>query len=157
MDDPQRAVRTLNAIRSLGVRFTIDDFGTGYSSLTHLKRLPVAGIKIDKSFVLNMQTEKDDAVIVRSIIDLGHNLGLKVIAEGVETKQAKEMLAEFGCDEAQGYFFSYPSVPAEITRMLYKSALSTDSDSSASSNMPISVEHLPQIPPLPNPTLFQCK
>jgi EAL domain-containing protein (putative c-di-GMP-specific phosphodiesterase class I) len=122
MDDPQRAMRTLNSIRSLGVRFTIDDFGTGYSSLTHLKKLPVACIKIDKSFVQNMETDKDDAVIVRSIIDLGHNLGLKVIAEGVETVEAKEMLTAFGCDEAQGYFFSHALPPSEITRVLHKSA-----------------------------------
>ena len=119
MDDPQRAMRTLNAIRNLGVRFTIDDFGTGYSSLAHLKKLPVASIKIDKSFVQTMESDKDDAVIVRSIIDLGHNLGLKVIAEGVETRRAKEMLTAFECDEAQGYYFSHPVPPSEMTRLLY--------------------------------------
>lgn len=159
MDDPQRAVRTLNAIRSLGVHFTIDDFGTGYSSLTHLKRLPVACIKIDKSFVLNMQTDKDDAVIVRSIIDLGHNLGLKVIAEGVETAQAREMLAEFGCDEAQGYYFSYPLLPGEITHLLYKSASVAEPEGASASSADIAVhlEHVPQLAHLPNSTLFHCK
>ena len=121
MEDPQRAIRTLNLIRSLGVRFTIDDFGTGYSSLTHLKKLPVSCIKIDKSFVQNMETDKDDAVIVRSIVDLGHNLGLKVIAEGVETLQVKNMLTQFGCDEAQGYFLSHPIGAPQITRLLQKS------------------------------------
>ncbi len=120
MDDPQRAMRTLNSIRDLGVRFTIDDFGTGYSSLGHLKKLPVACIKIDKSFVQNMESDKDNAVIVRSIIDLGHNLGLKVIAEGVETPEAREMLTTFDCDEAQGYYFSYPVTPSEITRLLHR-------------------------------------
>ena len=121
MDDPQRAMRTLNMIRDLGVRLTIDDFGTGYSSLAHLKKLPVECIKIDKSFVQTMESEKDDAVIVRSIIDLGHNLGLKVIAEGVETLEAKEMLTAFECDEAQGYYFSHPVPPSEMTRLLHKS------------------------------------
>jgi EAL domain-containing protein (putative c-di-GMP-specific phosphodiesterase class I) len=159
MDDPQRAVRTLNAIRSLGVHFTIDDFGTGYSSLTHLKRLPVACIKIDKSFVLNMQTDKDDAVIVRSIIDLGRNLGLKVIAEGVETAQAREMLAEFGCDEAQGYYFSYPLLPGEITHLLYKSAsvVEPEGASASSADIAVHLEHVPQLAHLPNSTLFHCK
>ena len=121
MDDPQRAMRTLNSIRELGVRFTIDDFGTGYSSLAHLKKLPVDSIKIDKSFVQNMERDKDNAVIVRSIIDLGHNLGLKVIAEGVETLEAKEMLTTFDCDEAQGYYFCHPVMPSEITDFLHES------------------------------------
>ena len=111
MDDPQKTIRILNCIRDLGVQLTIDDFGTGYSSLAHLKKLPVSCIKIDKSFVQNMETDKDDAVIVRSIIDLGHNLGLRVIAEGVETSGAKQMLVEFNCDEAQGYYFGYPAAP----------------------------------------------
>lgn len=111
MGDPQKTMRTLTFIRELGVRFTIDDFGTGYSSLAHLRKLPVTGMKIDKSFVQNMASDRDNAVIVRSIIDLGHNLGLKVIAEGVENQEAKEMLVAFECDEAQGYFYSHP-VPA---------------------------------------------
>jgi EAL domain-containing protein (putative c-di-GMP-specific phosphodiesterase class I) len=123
MDDPRRAIHILNSIKTLGVRFTIDDFGTGYSSLTHLKKLPVTCIKIDKSFVQNIETDKDNAVIVRAIIDLGHNLGLKVIAEGVETPEAKEMLASFDCDEAQGYLFSYPLPAPEITRLLHRSAI----------------------------------
>ncbi|HET8562835.1 MAG TPA: phosphodiesterase [Candidatus Binatia bacterium] len=116
MDDPKRAMRTLTLIRDLGVQFTIDDFGTGYSSLAHLKKLPVAGMKIDKSFVQNMELDRDNAVIVRSIIDLGHNLGLKVVAEGVETREAKEMLTEFACDEAQGYYFSPPVSAQAIIR-----------------------------------------
>jgi diguanylate cyclase len=108
MDDPPRAIRTVKAMRDLGIRFTIDDFGTGYSSLAYLRKLPVSAIKIDKSFTLNMERDNDNAVIVRAIVDLGHNLGLKVIAEGVETLAAKEMLAAFGCDEAQGYYFNRP-------------------------------------------------
>ena len=118
MGDPQRAVRTLTRIRNLGVNFTIDDFGTGYSSLAHLKKLPVTGMKIDKSFVQNMETDRDNAVIVRSIIDLGHNLGLKVVAEGVETLEAKQMLSRFQCDEAQGYYYSRPIPAYAITKFL---------------------------------------
>lgn len=113
MGDHQRVITTLNKIRSLGVRFAIDDFGTGYSSFAYLTKLPVKSIKIDKSFVLSLDTDRDNALIVRSIIDLSHNLGLKVVAEGVETAAARDMLKLFGCDEAQGYFYSRPQ-PADI-------------------------------------------
>jgi EAL domain-containing protein (putative c-di-GMP-specific phosphodiesterase class I) len=118
MGDPQRAMRTLRLIRDLGVALTIDDFGTGYSSLAYLRKLPVLNIKIDKSFVINMERDRDNAVIVRSIIDLGHNLGLKVIAEGVETFESSEMLRAFNCDEAQGYFYSRPIPAYAITKIL---------------------------------------
>lgn len=131
MDDPQRAMRTLKAIRDLGVPFTIDDFGTGYSSLAHLRKLPVSSLKIDKSFVLNMETDKDNAVIVRSIIELGHNLGLKIVAEGVETCEAKEMLADFGCDEAQGYYFSRPVPASDITGYFDRATSERESESSS--------------------------
>src|SRR5262245_25533380 len=117
MGDPQRTMRTLTLIRDLGVHFTIDDFGTGYSSLAHLRKLPVTGMKIDKSFVQNMESDRDNAVIVRSIIDLGHNLGLKVTAEGVETPGAKDMLIGFECDEAQGYYYSHPISAREIAQL----------------------------------------
>jgi len=117
-------MRTLKAIRELGVHFTIDDFGTGYSSLAYLKKLPVSSIKIDKSFTLNMESDADSAVIVRAIIDLGHNLGLKVVAEGVETLAAKEMLAAFNCDEAQGYYFSRPIAAPDMTRFMEHSIAS---------------------------------
>ena len=120
MGDPKRTMRTLALIRDLGVRFTIDDFGTGYSSLAHLRKLPVTGMKIDKSFVQNMESDRDNAVIVRSIIDLGHNLGLKVTAEGVETQEAKHMLVGFECDEAQGYYYSYPIPAHEVARLFSK-------------------------------------
>ena len=113
MGDPQRVITTLNTIRSLGVRFAIDDFGTGYSSFAYLTKLPVKSIKIDKSFVLSLDNDRDNALIVRSIIDLSHNLGLKVVAEGVESAAARDMLKYFGCDEAQGYFYSRPQ-PADI-------------------------------------------
>jgi diguanylate cyclase len=121
MGDPQKTTRTLTLIRDLGVRFTIDDFGTGYSSLAHLRKLPVTGMKIDKSFVQNMEWDRDNAVIVRSIIDLGHNLSLKVTAEGVETQEAKDMLVGFKCDEAQGYYYSHPIPAREIIRLLKES------------------------------------
>ena len=123
MGDPQRTMRTLTLIRDLGVHFTIDDFGTGYSSLAHLRKLPVTGMKIDKSFVQNMESDRDNAVIVRSIIDLGHNLGLKVTAEGVETREARDMLVGFECDEAQGYYYSYPIQAHEIAELFKKSPL----------------------------------
>ena len=114
-------MRTLTLIKDLGVRFTIDDFGTGYSSLAHLRKLPVSGIKIDKSFVQNIEGDRDNTVIVRSIIDLGHNLGLKVTAEGVETREAKDMLVGFKCDEAQGYYYSHPIPAREIVQLFKES------------------------------------
>lgn len=118
MSDPQRVIRTLNQIRQLGVRFAIDDFGTGYSSFAYLTKLPVNCIKIDKSFVQNIETDRDSSVIVKSIIDLGHNLGMKVVAEGVETAVARKMLTGFRCDEGQGYYFCRP-IPADaMTKFL---------------------------------------
>jgi EAL domain-containing protein (putative c-di-GMP-specific phosphodiesterase class I) len=96
----------------MGVALSIDDFGTGYSSLAYLKRLPVQELKIDKSFVMKMEKDIDDAKIVRSTIDLGHNLGLKVVAEGIENLAVWEMLDNMGCEQGQGYFMSKP-MPAE--------------------------------------------
>lgn len=112
MSDPQRVIRTLNQIRKLGVRFAIDDFGTGYSSFAYLAKLPVSSIKIDKSFVQNIETDRESSIIVKSIIDLGHNLNLKIIAEGVETATARDILTSFDCDEGQGYHFCRP-IPAD--------------------------------------------
>ena len=108
MDDPQRALATLNRLSGLGFKLSIDDFGTGYSSLAYLKRLPVDELKIDKSFVLNMETDLDDAKIVRSTIDLAHNMGLTVVAEGVENAKVWDLLRELECDEAQGYHMGKP-------------------------------------------------
>jgi len=112
MDDPQRAESTLNRLSERGFKLSIDDFGTGYSSLAYLKRLPVDELKIDKSFVMNMEKDDDDAKIVRSTIDLAHNLGLTVVAEGVENQLIWDKLLELHCDEAQGYFMSKP-LPAD--------------------------------------------
>ncbi len=106
--DPTRAQETLAALSHMGVRLSIDDFGTGYTSLASIKNLPVNEIKIDKSFVAGMLTDKNDAMIVRSVIDLGHNLGLNVVAEGVETQEMFDALAALGCDEAQGFYISKP-------------------------------------------------
>jgi diguanylate cyclase (GGDEF)-like protein len=108
MDDPVRAQNTLEGLHALGVELSIDDFGTGYSSLAYLKRLPVHELKIDKSFVMNMERDAEDAKIVRSTIDLGHNMGLRVVAEGVESEAVWNILARMGCDQAQGYFMSRP-------------------------------------------------
>jgi diguanylate cyclase (GGDEF)-like protein len=112
LTDPQRARSVLARLSELGVSLAIDDFGAGYSSLGYLKRLPVDVLKIDRSFVMNMSSDENDAVIVRSTIDLGHNLGLRVVAEGVEDATAMRTLGELDCDIAQGYYLSRP-VPAE--------------------------------------------
>jgi diguanylate cyclase (GGDEF)-like protein len=114
MDEPQRALATLNALSAAGFKLSIDDFGTGYSSLAYLKKLPVDELKIDKSFVMAMASDAEDAKIVRSTIDLAHNLGLTVVAEGVETQAIMDQLRSLDCDEAQGYFMSKPVPAAEL-------------------------------------------
>jgi diguanylate cyclase (GGDEF)-like protein len=114
MDEPQRAEATLNALSAAGYKLSIDDFGTGYSSLAYLKRLPVDELKIDKSFVMAMEADEDDAKIVRSTIDLAHNLGLSVVAEGVENAAVMARLAALDCDEGQGYHMSRPLPAAEM-------------------------------------------
>jgi len=116
MADPVRAMEILSELNGKGVHLAIDDFGTGYSSLGYLKRLPAAVIKIDKSFVKGLAKDEDDALIVRSTIDLAHNLGRKVVAEGVESKEILEVLASLGCDAAQGYYFSRPIPGDELYR-----------------------------------------
>ena len=102
----------------IGLTLSVDDFGTGYSSLANLKRLPVDVIKIDKSFVMEMAVDASDAAIVRSTIDLAHNLGLRVVAEGVESEDAWRQLEELGCDFAQGYYLSRPLPPGAVTRLI---------------------------------------
>ena len=116
MDDPQRALGTLNRLSHLGFKLSIDDFGTGYSSLAYLKRLPVDELKIDKSFVLSMVEDLDDAKIVRSTIDLAHNLGLTVVAEGVENAKVWDLLRELNCDEAQGFHMGRPMPATELAQ-----------------------------------------
>jgi diguanylate cyclase (GGDEF)-like protein len=123
MDDPQRAEATLNRLYHRGYKLSIDDFGTGYSSLAYLRRLPVQELKIDKSFVMAMEREEGDAKIVRSTIDLAHNLGLSVVAEGVENAAILAQLGTLGCDEAQGYFLSKPVPLAQLQAWAEKRAL----------------------------------
>jgi diguanylate cyclase (GGDEF)-like protein len=118
MDDPNHAIETLDRLHALGIRLSIDDFGTGYSSLSYLKRMPVDELKIDKSFVMGMSQHKDDETIVRSTIDLGHNMGLKVVAEGVESEAMLERLRELNCDLAQGFHLSRPLPPAKLEAWL---------------------------------------
>ncbi|TAK06425.1 MAG: EAL domain-containing protein [Candidatus Manganitrophaceae bacterium] len=122
MADPSNAREALQRLRDLGIRFSIDDFGTGYSSLAYLKKLPVDAVKIDKSFTINMLANRDDAVIVKSTIDMVHDLGLKVIAEGVETREALDYLTALGCDAAQGYYISRPLPAEESMRWLAESS-----------------------------------
>jgi diguanylate cyclase len=112
MTEPVRAQRLLERLSALGVRISIDDFGAGYTSLGQLKNLPVNELKIDRSFILTMTEDKSDALIVHSVVDLGHNLGMTIVAEGVETEQALDALRDLGCDVAQGYLLCRP-VPAE--------------------------------------------
>jgi diguanylate cyclase (GGDEF)-like protein len=114
MGDPDYVSTVLNRLSTLGIEFSIDDFGTGYSSLSHLKRLPVNELKIDKSFVREVDGDEDDAAIVRSTIDLAHNMGLRVVAEGVETSGCLHTLRNFGCCQAQGYFIARPAAPEEL-------------------------------------------
>ena len=108
MEDPVRTLDALTQLSSMGVRLSIDDFGTGYSSLAHLKQMPVDELKIDQSFVRNMVEDENDEVIVRSIIDLAHNIGINVVAEGVSDEATYNMLKELGCDAVQGYYISKP-------------------------------------------------
>lgn len=122
MQNPLNAAENITRLSEMGVQVSIDDFGTGYSSMSYLKKLLVAKIKIDKSFVIEMDKNSNDAVIVRSTIDLGHNLGLKVVAEGVEDRQAWDQLKALGCDAAQGYYMSKPLPPEQFVDWLKSSS-----------------------------------
>jgi diguanylate cyclase (GGDEF)-like protein len=118
MSDPEGAARTLRGLKDSGVKISVDDFGTGYSSLAYLKRFPIDALKIDYSFVRDITTDPEDAMITLAIIGLAHSLKLKVVAEGVETQEQLELLAANGCDEIQGYRFSVPTTPDECARMM---------------------------------------
>jgi diguanylate cyclase (GGDEF)-like protein len=132
MADPKRAGEVLDRLRALGVRLSLDDFGTGHSSLWYLKRLPLDEVKIDRSFVSGMVEDENDAVIVRSTIDLARNLGLKVVAEGVETAEIMGELAALNCDVAQGFHISRP-VPAQALSVSLRGPARNPSASSVSS------------------------
>lgn len=114
MGDVEQALAILEKLSAIGVSLSIDDFGTGYSSLSYLSQFPMHEVKIDKSFILKLATSKADRILVRSIIDLGHNLGLKIVAEGVEDAASLNLLREMGCDTAQGNFISEPLFPADF-------------------------------------------
>jgi EAL domain-containing protein (putative c-di-GMP-specific phosphodiesterase class I) len=118
IDNAEEAVIMLNELRDLGVHVQIDDFGTGYSSLSYLKRLPIQEIKIDRSFVMHMHEDANDFLIVRATVELGRNLGLRTVAEGVEDLATLDRLGDFGCDEAQGYYISRPLPVDDFTRWL---------------------------------------
>jgi len=118
MTDPEHAKELLNTLDRLGVRISIDDFGTGYSSLAYLKQLPVDELKIDKSFVLNMTHDENDASIVRATVGLAHDLGLEVVAEGVEDQAAQNELSRLGCEYIQGFHIGKPVPPKDLTPIL---------------------------------------
>ena len=109
-------LKLLEAFRARGHKISVDDFGTGYSSLAYLKRFPLDTSKIDRAFVQELKPESDDYIIVKAIIDLGHSLGLKIIAEGIETEDQLILLQELGCDLGQGYYFQKASPPETVVR-----------------------------------------
>ncbi|HWW19957.1 MAG TPA: EAL domain-containing protein [Steroidobacteraceae bacterium] len=122
IEDPNRALRILDALAALGVLLSIDDFGTGYSSLSHLARMPVHEVKIDRSFVTGLESNVEFAAIVRSAIEMGHSLGLKVVAEGIETDTAALKLRSLGCDIVQGYLYAQPMCLADLEKWLQSKA-----------------------------------
>ncbi|MCV6623535.1 MAG: EAL domain-containing protein [Cellvibrionaceae bacterium] len=119
MENAEQSVLMLKRLHAMGVALAMDDFGTGYSSLAYLKRFPIDTLKIDRSFIRDIYQDKNDAAIAKSIIDLGHNMGLKVVAEGIETSDQKFWLKKQGCDYAQGFYFSKPISAQEIEESLF--------------------------------------
>jgi EAL domain-containing protein (putative c-di-GMP-specific phosphodiesterase class I) len=118
MTDPTRSLEIHNRLHALAEQQAIEAIGTGYSSMAYLKQLPVDELKVDRSFVKHLHENQSDAVIVRSTVDLGPNLGLRVVAEGVEDKATLKHLATLGCDSMQGYYLSKPMPPAELAAWL---------------------------------------
>ncbi len=128
MTDVARTMDILTRLRLKGIELSMDDFGTGYSTLVELYRMPFSEMKIDKSFVIDVNRNKEAEVIVRSIVDLGHNLELKVCAEGVETEEAMDFLRAIKCDLAQGYFLSKPLPPSDAMALIETWAREADQD-----------------------------
>ena len=118
VEDTERSIEVLNSLKTLGVRLAIDDFGTGYSSLSYLRRFPVDQLKVDQSFVSELVTNPEDLAIVSSVINLGHSLGLSVVAEGVETVDQLEKLCDMGCDQAQGFKWRRPADAQDVSSWL---------------------------------------
>jgi diguanylate cyclase (GGDEF)-like protein len=148
MADPVRAMEVLGALSRLGVRLAVDDFGTGYSSLASLKRLPINAVKIDKSFIQSMKSDENDLLIVQSIIDLAHNLGLEVVAEGVETDDTEKMLKLLGCDFVQGWHRGRPVPAKEIPWLL--GVLKARDTGTEAATVPVATPVGP-LPPPPGP------
>jgi EAL domain-containing protein (putative c-di-GMP-specific phosphodiesterase class I) len=122
MVDPERSLEVLGQLRDLGVHLSVDDFGTGYSSLGYLRELPVDEVKIDKAFVSGMTANPADAAIVQAAVTLGHSLGLRVVAEGVEDAATQQRPAAMGCDLVQGYHTGRPMTPDELLRLALEAA-----------------------------------
>jgi EAL domain-containing protein (putative c-di-GMP-specific phosphodiesterase class I) len=127
MTDPESVGRDLVKLGNMGIMLSIDDFGTGYSSLNYLKKLPINKLKIDQSFVRDIPDDVHNTAIAKAVIALGHSLNLKVIAEGVETVEQAQFLADYGCDEAQGYLFSKPKLAAELNHFFVNEGCINDS------------------------------
>ena len=118
LDDVDRSIHLLERMKAMGLKLALDDFGTGYSSLTYLRSFPIDVVKIDRSFVEGIGTDPDSAAIVRSIVDLSRTLGLRTIAEGVETDEELTVLRNLGCDVAQGYLISKPLAAIDAARLI---------------------------------------
>ena len=136
--DDERTSETFAALRRAGIRIAFDDFGTGYASLTHLRCFPIDCLKIDRSFVMEIEKNKQDSVIVRSVIDLARSLGISVIAEGIEDDRAAALLKGMGCREGQGYFFGRPQAPANfvVAAKAHRKAALQTSDAPLGPNVP---------------------
>ena len=142
MKDLPATLRMMGQLQVFGIRFSIDDFGTGYSSLAHLKRLPVDEVKIDRSFIKELEARSDDDLIVRSTINLGHAMNLKVVAEGVEVISSWDALGRLGCDLIQGYFISKPLPVQEFTAWMEARTQSALASSHAESDLHTAPERL---------------
>ena len=120
MEDPEAGIVALKALTDIGVRLSIDDFGSGYSSLSYLKRLPATEIKLDRALITDIASSDSARVIVQTSIDMAHNLGYNLVAEGVETQEEHDILCSMQCDNIQGYFLSRPLTPSDMNTWLVK-------------------------------------